>query len=215
DLGCDASRQPADRASHERWARALAYVDALPDRDRRPAAREVLRHRLLACGKQAGAERLRAAQQLVQSRPSPDGKPDERRLQRERNQRADRQAQALTFEVDADDRDSGRESPHQLAKLVAAYHWRRAYLVLPTELVAVEDRVELRVHRRLEPDAGGVARAEVVQAAVAPHHVGSHARACRGYPIHVAVALRAHARKTRRRGVTPGTPVWFAKAAPK
>jgi hypothetical protein len=58
----------------------------------------------------------------VQRRPAPDREADERRLERERNQRADRQAQALTFEVDADDRDSRRESAHQLAKLVAADH---------------------------------------------------------------------------------------------
>jgi hypothetical protein len=58
----------------------------------------------------------------VQSRPAPDGEADERWLERERNQSPDRQAETLTVEVDADDRDSRRESPHQLAKLFAAYH---------------------------------------------------------------------------------------------
>jgi hypothetical protein len=58
----------------------------------------------------------------VQRRPAPNREADERWLQRERNQRADRQAQALTFEVDPNNCDSRRESPHQLAKLVAAYH---------------------------------------------------------------------------------------------
>src|SRR6266480_2753177 len=151
DFGSDATSQPADCSGHKRRALALAHVDALPDRDRRHAAREVLRHGLLAGGEKAGAERPGAAQQLVQSRPAPDGEADQRRLERERYQRADRQAQALTFEVDADDCDSRRESPHQLAKLIAAYHGGEPILlVLPTELVAVEDRVELRVHRTLE-----------------------------------------------------------------
>src|SRR5439155_16854259 len=117
----------ADRARHERRALALADVDALPERDRRYATREVLRNRLLAGRQQTDAERSGTAQQLVQRRPAPDGEADERRLQRERNQGADRQAQALALEVDADDRDSRGESSHQLAKLLAARsHERRS-----------------------------------------------------------------------------------------
>ena len=82
----------------------------------------MLRHCLLAGGEQADAERSGAAQQLVERGLAPDGEADERRLERERNQGADRQPQALALEVDADDPDPRGESPHQLAKLFAADH---------------------------------------------------------------------------------------------
>ena len=43
-----------------------------------------------------------------------DGHADERRLERERHQRADRQAQTLTLRVHRQHRDSVRESLHQI-----------------------------------------------------------------------------------------------------
>jgi hypothetical protein len=58
----------------------------------------------------------------VQRRLPADGEADERRLERKRNQRPDRQPDPLAVERDTDDRDSRRESPHQLAKLIATDH---------------------------------------------------------------------------------------------
>src|SRR6266516_2096706 len=71
-------------------------------------------------------------------------------------------------------------------------------LVLSTELVAVENRVELRIHRCFKGNVGGVARAEVVQSVAVPHHIGGDAGAWGDHPVHVAVALRAHPGVARR-----------------
>ena len=116
----------------------------------------------------------------MQRRLSPHGEADEGRLERKRNQRPDRQAEPFTVQVDADDGDSRREPPHQFAKLVGANHGgegTRYYdcLVLPTELVAVENRIELGVHGRFVRDVCRIGRAEVVESVVAPHHVGRDA----------------------------------------
>jgi hypothetical protein len=58
----------------------------------------------------------------VQRRVPPDRDSDEGRIERERNERGDGQADALAGEVDRDDGDSGREAAHDRTEFVAADH---------------------------------------------------------------------------------------------
>src|SRR5919201_1184462 len=80
----------------------------------------------------------------------------------------------------------------------------RCGLVLAAEPVAVQDRVELRIHRRLECHVGRVPGVEVVQPVRAPHDVGRDAGAGRRKPVHVAVAHWAHPVEARRMGIATG-----------
>ena len=58
----------------------------------------------------------------MQGGVAPDGHADQRRLERERDERGDRQAGALTADLDGDDRDAVREAAHDRAQLVAPDH---------------------------------------------------------------------------------------------
>jgi len=65
------------------------------------------------------------AQELVHGRLPADRDSEERRLERERDQRADGQAQAFPRGVDRENRDSRGEAAQQCAKLVAGLGQRR------------------------------------------------------------------------------------------
>jgi len=94
--------------------RPLAARDSVPERDRRHAAPEVLREPVLPVGEQAEREPARPAQELVHRRLPVDRHADQRRLDRQRHQRADRQAQLLALRVDRQHGDAVWESPHQI-----------------------------------------------------------------------------------------------------
>ena len=74
---------------------AVALVDPVPDRDRRHAAGEVLRQRELLGAEQRDGEAAGLAQQLVQRGLLRDRDADERRLERQGDERRDRQAEPL------------------------------------------------------------------------------------------------------------------------
>jgi hypothetical protein len=114
--------KPAQRVVQLRRPLGVAQGNALPERDRRHPAGEVLCQGLLALGEHAHGELVRAAQQLVQRRVPPDRNPDERGIQGQRDERSDRQADALAGEIDRDDGDPGWEAAHDRTKLVAADH---------------------------------------------------------------------------------------------
>ena len=94
----------------------------LPERDRRDAAGEVLREVSWPAASTLTASSPRLPQQLVQRGVAADREADERRVERERDERRDRQAEPLPVDVDRDDGDAGRDAPHHCAKLVAADH---------------------------------------------------------------------------------------------
>ena len=71
-------------ASCEQARVVLAHLDAVPERDRRHAAREVLREVRLLAGEHRRPPLAGLAQQLVQRRLERDRDPDEPRLERER-----------------------------------------------------------------------------------------------------------------------------------
>ena len=62
------------------------------------------------------------AQQLVQRRLVRDRDADERRLERQRDERGDRDPEPLALEVDRDDRHADRVPPHHRSQLVAGRH---------------------------------------------------------------------------------------------
>ena len=107
--------EPAERADEQRRARCpFAARDPVPEGDRRHAPREVLREPVLPVGEQAEREPARAPEELVHRRLPVDRHADERRLERERHQRADRQAQTLALRVHRQHGDAVRESLHQI-----------------------------------------------------------------------------------------------------
>ena len=65
ELGVEAAAEPGDRAVELRRAVAVAEGNAVPERDRRHPAREVLSERLLPGGEDADRETARLAEQLV------------------------------------------------------------------------------------------------------------------------------------------------------
>ena len=80
-LAGHASAQPCGGAVELRRPGGGAEGDALPERDRRHPAREVLGEVLLSRGQDADRELVGVAQQLVERRVAPDREPDERRLE--------------------------------------------------------------------------------------------------------------------------------------
>jgi len=58
----------------------------------------------------------------VQGRVLADRESDERRLQRQRDERRDRQTETLAAHLDGEDRHAGREASHDRAQLVAPDH---------------------------------------------------------------------------------------------
>src|SRR5581483_574937 len=92
-----------------------ANRNAVPERDRRHTAREVLREVVLIARENRGAPLVRVAQHLVQRRLARDRDADERRLERERDERRDGQAGTAAVELRDDDRDPGRPSTEKRA----------------------------------------------------------------------------------------------------
>ena len=122
-LGAHGADEPAASLREERRpGLVLAELDPVPERDRWNAPREVLRERLLFRAQEADAEAAGVAEQLMQRGLSPECEPDERRLEGEGGERADRDAGPLGSELDGDDADSGRKRPHHRPELVAAAH---------------------------------------------------------------------------------------------
>ena len=82
----------------------------------------MLRDSFLPRCEQADAEVSGAPQQLVERRLLLDGEADERRVERERDERAERQSQALAVEVDGDDCDARGKPPHDPPQVVTGCH---------------------------------------------------------------------------------------------
>ena len=115
-LGGRAAAEPADGALEFRRAGGdvrVANGDALPERDGRDAAGEVLRQVFLPGCEEADREVAGLAQQLVQRRVAADRDAYERRLQRERDEGGHREPSAPAVEVDGDNRDAGRKPSHE------------------------------------------------------------------------------------------------------
>ena len=93
----------------------LAQVDAVPEHDRRDAAREVLREVLLLAREQRRRPLARVAQQLVERRFERDRDADERRLERERDERRDRQPVPAPVDLRDDDRHPRRPAAEERA----------------------------------------------------------------------------------------------------
>ena len=111
-LSTGARDDPADRVGEQARV-VLAHLDPVPERDRRDAAREVLRQvRLIAAEDRDGPLR-RAAQRLVQRRVDRDRDADEPRLERERDERRDGEPRAAAVDLGDDDRDAGGPAPEQ------------------------------------------------------------------------------------------------------
>ena len=87
ELAAELALEPADGAVEERSPVAVVNGDALPHRDRRHTAREVLGELDLIAPEERDGEAARLAQELVEGGLSPDRDPDERRLERERDER--------------------------------------------------------------------------------------------------------------------------------
>jgi hypothetical protein len=122
-LALHRAAEPAQCSGDER--RALDLItqrDPRPEGDRRDAPREVLRDRLLVAGEEAHAELPGAAKQLVELRLLAESKPDERRLERQRDERPDGQAGAGAVELDGDDADAGRKRAHDLPQVLTRHH---------------------------------------------------------------------------------------------
>jgi hypothetical protein len=62
------------------------------------------------------------SEELVQRGVAAHGNANERRLERKRNQRGDGQPDALSTELDSDDRHARRDTCHDRAQLVASNH---------------------------------------------------------------------------------------------
>ena len=121
-LGLEPALEPTNCARQQRAARSFQDLDSLPERYRRHSAGEVPRELQLAGAEHRDAEATRSAEQLVQRRLASNRDPDERRLERDRNERRNRKSQPLAVAVDSDDADPDRVATHHLAKLVAARH---------------------------------------------------------------------------------------------
>ena len=114
--------QPPEGSFDQGAERARACRDAMPMRDRRHAAREVLRDRLLLAAQQAERASPGFPEKLERRAVLPERDADERRLERERHERRDGDAHRLTFVLDREDGDSVRPVAHQAAQVVAARH---------------------------------------------------------------------------------------------
>ncbi len=86
ELGSELALEPADGAVEEWAAVAVAGSDPVPHRDRRHAPRKVLRQLDLIAREQRGGEAARLTQKLVEGSLASDRDPDERRLERERDE---------------------------------------------------------------------------------------------------------------------------------
>jgi hypothetical protein len=117
-LGGQAALDPAER-SREQWRTKLAALglDPRPVRDRRDAAREVLREVLLLGGEDADRERVRLSKQLVQGGMLAESDAEERRLERESDERVDGQARGVVRKLDGDDADRRGDFSQQGAQV--------------------------------------------------------------------------------------------------
>ena len=114
ELVSHAALEPPERSLEQRKACRVANSDSFPHPDRRHAAGEVLRERLLTGGEQRERALAGLPQQLVERRLACDCHADERRLEGERDERCDGQPYPLPARVDRDHRDAGRHAPEHL-----------------------------------------------------------------------------------------------------
>jgi hypothetical protein len=121
-LRCEPALDPRESAFEERRAElARPDVDASPQSDRRDAAGEVLRQVVLARAKDTDGEGAGLAHQLVQRCVPAEGDPQERRLERERQERVDGEPGRLASDVHCDDPDRRRELSEEVAELVTGH----------------------------------------------------------------------------------------------
>src|SRR5439155_18522713 len=121
-LGPDAAVEPRERTGDPRPGAARRELDSVPHRERRHAVGEVAGEPFLPAGEDAHLERAGAADEGVRRLLVPDRDPDERRLERERDERADGQAEPVALVVDRDDADRSRKPAHRRSQLVAREH---------------------------------------------------------------------------------------------
>src|SRR5438874_213271 len=76
----------------------------------------------LVAAKDRDAEGAGEPQELVERELAPDRDADERRIERQRDERADRRRHALSLDVRADDADARWEEAHERPQIVAASH---------------------------------------------------------------------------------------------
>ena len=118
-LGGDAALEPREGARDQRLGQlGLVQLDALPERDRRHAAREVLRERSLVAGKEADREPAGVTQRRVRLRHVADRHADERGLERQRDERSDGQRVLEVVRVDGDHGDGSAGAPHRIPELL-------------------------------------------------------------------------------------------------
>ena len=91
---------PAERTLDQRRDQPLARRDTLPVHDRRQARGELARDRLLPRPEHADGEAAGLPQELVAGRLLADRDPDERRLERQRDERGDGDAHPVAVVVD-------------------------------------------------------------------------------------------------------------------
>src|SRR5712692_227483 len=122
-LGPHAALEPRQRVGEQRRAHlAGPRLDPGPEADRRDAPREVRRDSRLIAAQDRDAEQARGAQQLVERDVLSDRDADERWVERQRDQRADRHADAVAVRVGGDHANAGWIEAHQRAQLVAGRH---------------------------------------------------------------------------------------------
>ena len=100
----------------------LSHRDAVPVHERRPARGKPAARALLLAAEDAEPRTRRRSEQLVERRLLPDRDPDQRRVERERDERRDRDAHAVALVVDGEHGDVVRHEPHQAAKVFAVRH---------------------------------------------------------------------------------------------
>ena len=114
---------PRGSGSRPDWRVVLAYVDPVPEDERRHAAGEVLGERFLVARQDRRRPRAGVAQELVQRRLVGDRDADERRVERERDERRHGQPVAAAVELRDDDGDARRPAAEERALLgPAVYH---------------------------------------------------------------------------------------------
>ena len=143
DLVDRARRQPAD-GTDEQTRVVLAHLDAVPERDRRHAAREVLREVLLLAREHRRRPLACIAQQLVERCLQCDRDADEPRLEREREERRDRQPGAAPVDLGDDDRHPGGPPPEERTLLGSPFLHGCASLARVRQLRAALAVAELR-----------------------------------------------------------------------
>ncbi len=114
--------EPAERLLDERSARAGPHVHAVPERDWwYPAAGEVLGEGSLGTGQETHGPATRVADGLVRGGVLPDRDADEGGLERQGDERPDRQPEPLALDLGRDDRDRRGKAPHHFSEPLALH----------------------------------------------------------------------------------------------